>query len=691
MKSFKFFSSVSLTALAVIMNLSSCTQDVVEGKLSVTPIPSEVIWQKGVFRLTPSTTFSVEASEADKNNIESLILASPLGIKKSDNNNLDNHIALKVVESLHGITSMEGYELSVDDDVIKIEALSGAGLFYGVQTLLQMASESSEIPAIKINDEPRFKYRGMMLDVSRHFYDKEFVKKQIDLLSYYKINRLHLHLTDAAGWRLEIKKYPRLTEFAAWRTKAVWKDWWNGDRKYCEETDPNAHGGYYTQDDIRELVAYASQKYITIIPEIEMPAHSEEVLTAYPELSCTHVPYKQADFCVGNEKVYEFLENVLLEVMEIFPSEYIHIGGDEAGKASWKTCRLCQARMKEEGLKDVNELQSYMIHRMEKFLNSHGRNLLGWDEILEGGLAPNATVMSWRGTEGGIKAVKAGHKTIMTPGQYCYLDGYQDAPQSQPEAIGGYLPLSKVYSYNPVPDSLSKSEKKLIYGVQGNLWTEYVPTKEHVEYMLYPRMIALAEVGWSKQENRSWEDFHVRALKIVDQLKQKGYNAFDLKNEVGNRKEAQSPIEHLALGKKVKYNASAWKNYPANGDNTLTDGHRGGWNYNDQMWQGFVTKDGVDVVIDLESETEIHSIAADFMQICGPGVFMPAKAIISVSADGENFTQLVEVDHKVVKDDAVSFKNFGWKGKTKGRYVRYQALPSKEFGGVLFVDEIVVL
>ena len=345
--------------------------------------------------------------------------------------------------------------MTITPQKIEIKALSGAGLFYGIQSLLQLEGQyGTQIPALCIKDEPRFPYRGMMLDVSRHFFDKEFVKKQMDILSYYKINRLHLHLTDAAGWRIEIKKYPRLTQFAAWRPQAVWKDWWNGDRKYCEENDPQAKGGYYTQDDIRELVSYAQQHYITLIPEIEMPAHSEEVLTAYPELSCTHEPYKQADFCIGNEKTFEFLENVLLEVMDLFPSKYIHVGGDEAGKASWKTCPLCQARMKEEGLKDVNELQSYLIHRMERFLNSHGRNLLGWDEILDGGLAPNATVMSWRGTEGGLKAVEAGHHAIMSPGEYCYLDGYQDAPYSQPEAIGGYLPLQKVYSYNPIPDTL---------------------------------------------------------------------------------------------------------------------------------------------------------------------------------------------------------------------------------------------
>lgn len=680
----------SLAALLFSASVFTACAPVAEQTLSVTPVPMEVNWQRGSFRPDASTSLWIEAPEADRSILAEYLQASPLALKLADSQS-GNQVVLKQTDALEGITSPEGYVLSVNSDGVRIEALSGAGLFYGVQTLLQMAADAPEgMTAVTVKDEPRFEYRGIMLDVSRHFRSKEFVKRQIDLLSYYKINRLHLHLTDAAGWRIEIKKYPRLTQFAAWRPQAVWKDWWNGKREYCEETDPRAQGGYYTQDDIRELVAYAQKHYVTIIPEIEMPSHSEEVLTAYPELSCTHVPYKQSDFCIGNEKTFEFLENVLTEVMELFPSEYIHIGGDEAGKASWPNCKLCQARMKKEGLKDVNELQSYSIHRMERFLNSHGRKLLGWDEILDGGLAPNATVMSWRGTEGGLAAIRSGHKAIMSPGQYCYLDGYQDAPYSQPEAIGGYLPLKKVYGYEPVPDSLSADEAKLMYGVQANLWTEYIPTEEHAEYMLYPRAIALAEVAWSKLENKSWEDFHRRALKIVEELKAKGYHPFELKNEIGNRKEAETPVEHLALGKKVTYNAPYWENYPAAGEATLTDGLRGGWNYNDQLWQGFVTKDRVDVVIDLEKETPIHSVAADFMQICGPEVFMPERVVISVSNDGKEFTQLAEIKHEVVRDDAVTFKNFGWEGEASARYIRYQALASDKFGGVLFTDEIVV-
>ena len=539
----------SLAALLFSASVFTACAPVAEQTLSVTPVPMEVNWQRVSFRPDASTSLWIEAPEADRSILAEYLQASPLALKLADSQS-GNQVVLKQTDALEGITSPEGYVLSVNSDGVRIEALSGAGLFYGVQTLLQMAADAPEgMTAVTVKDEPRFEYRGIMLDVSRHFRSKEFVKRQIDLLSYYKINRLHLHLTDAAGWRIEIKKYPRLTQFAAWRPQAVWKDWWNGKREYCEETDPRAQGGYYTQDDIRELVAYAQKHYVTIIPEIEMPSHSEEVLTAYPELSCTHVPYKQSDFCIGNEKTFEFLENVLTEVMELFPSEYIHIGGDEAGKASWPNCKLCQARMKKEGLKDVNELQSYSIHRMERFLNSHGRKLLGWDEILDGGLAPNATVMSWRGTEGGLAAIRSGHKAIMSPGQYCYLDGYQDAPYSQPEAIGGYLPLKKVYGYEPVPDSLSADEAKLMYGVQANLWTEYIPTEEHAEYMLYPRAIALAEVAWSKPENKSWEDFHRRALKIVDELKAKGYTT------VGGRVSRQYYYEKIYGAEKEKADA----------------------------------------------------------------------------------------------------------------------------------------
>ena len=363
---------IILAEVALGLLFASCTKEE-QRTLSVIPAPLKVELQQEVFSLNSETGLYIDASEGDKKILEDYLVASSMNLKPVIAEEGHN-VVLKQVAELPEVNSSEGYVLTVTPDQVLIRATSGAGLFYGVQTMLQMVDEKG-LPAGVITDEPRFAYRGFMMDVSRHFFDKEFIKKQMDALAYYKLNRLHLHLTDAAGWRLEIKKYPRLTEFAAWREFPTWKEWWNNGRRYEEEGSKDAHGGYYTQDDIRELVAYAQERFITVIPEIEMPAHSEEVLTAYPELSCTHEPYKQADFCVGNEKTFEFLENVLTEVMELFPSEYIHIGGDEAGKASWPTCKLCQARMKKEGLKDVNELQSYLIHRIEVFLNAHGRKL----------------------------------------------------------------------------------------------------------------------------------------------------------------------------------------------------------------------------------------------------------------------------------------------------------------------------
>ena len=372
-----------LAGVALSLLLAGCAKEQKE-TLSVIPVPLSADLQKGAFQLNNQTKLWIDAPQEDKTVLADYMAGSPYQLDAALEEVADNAVILQQVDRLLDITSPEGYVLEVTPKQVKIRATSGAGLFYGVQTFLQMVNEKKELPVGTVTDEPRFAYRGMMLDVSRHFFDVNFVKKQIDAFAYYKLNRLHLHLTDAAGWRIEIDKYPRLTEFAAWREFPTWKEWWNNGRQYREEGSENAYGGYYTKEDIRELVAYAKARYITIIPEIEMPAHSEEVLTAYPELSCTHEPYKQADFCVGNEKTFEFLENVLTEVMELFPSEYIHIGGDEAGKASWPTCKLCQARMKKEGLKDVNELQSYLIHRIEVFLNAHNRKLLGWDEILEG-------------------------------------------------------------------------------------------------------------------------------------------------------------------------------------------------------------------------------------------------------------------------------------------------------------------
>ena len=661
---------------------------------SVIPVPLKMEQGTGCFLLSENTKLYINLQGLEAQLLENCLQALPVHLKKGKKKDTQNILSLLITEKNHQLPSPESYTLSVTPQQILIRATSGAGLFYGLQTLLQLAQPSGagsySIASVEIEDTPRFAYRGLMLDVSRHFSTKEFIKKQIDALAYYKINRLHLHLTDAAGWRLEIKKYPLLTEFAAWRTDPTWKQWWNGGRKYVRFDAPGAYGGYYTQDDIREILEYARQHYITVIPEIEMPSHSEEVLAAYPQLSCSGEPYKNSDFCVGNEETFTFLENVLTEVMELFPSEYIHIGGDEAGKSAWKTCPKCQKKMKDEHLANVDELQSYLIHRIEKFLNNHGRHLLGWDEILQGGIAPNATVMSWRGEEGGIAAVTSGHRAIMTPGAYCYLDSYQDAPYSQPEAIGGYLPLKKVYSYNPVPASLTAEQAKLVYGVQGNLWVEYIPTPEHVEYMIYPRILALAETAWSAPERKSWPDFHTRALSAVADLQAKGYHPFDLKKEIGSRPESLQSVSHLALGKKVIYNSPYSSHYPAQGNTALTDGIRGDWTYGDGSWQGFISDNRLDVTIDMEKETSIHSVTAAFMQVVGAEVFLPETVVISISDDGTHFTELRKQHFEVSKETPIRFTDISWQGEAKGRYVRYQAQAGSEFGGWIFTDEIIV-
>ena len=679
------FKAVLFSTLLLIGN--SCSE---RKEIDVIPMPRSVEYHSGNFTISTETKFytnlSAESRQALTDYLEGTSLSSVSFAESATGN---NGIELNLCDSSI-VTGNEAYRIEIDKKGVRLSANTETGIFYGLQTLLQLLNngDNKTLPALTINDSPRFPYRGLHLDVSRHFFDKEFVKKQLNAMAYFKMNRLHWHLTDGAGWRIEIKKYPRLTSFAAWRPFDKLNDWWVGGRTFCEQDDPRAVGGYYTQDDIREVVAYAADRHITIIPEIEMPGHSEEVLATYPELSCSGKPYVNADFCIGTEKTFEFLENVLLEVIDLFPSEYIHIGGDEASKSSWKTCPRCQRRMADEHLNSVDELQSYMIHRIEKFLNDHGRKIIGWDEIIEGGLSPTATVMSWRGEEGGIKAVKAGNQAIMTPGKYCYLDAFQDAPNTQPMAIGGYLTLEKVYSFEPVPDSLSTKEAELILGVQGNVWTEYIPTPEHFEYMIYPRILALAEIGWSPSGGKKWDNFHTRALQAVNILREQGYNPFPLEKEIGDKPESYQKVNHLAIGKKVTYANPYSNHYAAQGEKTLVDGARGGWMYNDDRWQGFIDCD-FDVTIDLGKETDIKQVCAEFIQLKGPYVWLPKQVIISSSVDGEHYEILATVDNDISPDiETLQFKEFGWEGNAKTRYIRYKALSNGIAGGWLFTDEI---
>ncbi|OUN71905.1 family 20 glycosylhydrolase [Barnesiella sp. An55] len=679
----------ALFALLLLVGASSCSQP---QELNIIPMPRSVEYHRGEFILSPETKFYSSLSPESKQALARYLEGTALdSVAFADEATGNGGIELTLCDTTV-VPEAEGYHLEIGKKGVKLSASTETGIFYGIQTLLQLLNngDGKTLPAVTIADSPRFPYRGMHLDVSRHFYDKEFVKKQLDAMAYFKMNRFHWHLTDGAGWRIEIKKYPRLTSFAAWRPFEKLNDWWTGGRTFCEQDDPRAVGGYYTQDDIREVVAYAAERHITIIPEIEMPGHSEEVLATYPELSCSGKPYVDADYCIGNEKTFEFLENVLLEVMDLFPSEYIHIGGDEASKNGWRNCPRCKKRMADEHLASVEELQSYMIHRIERFLNDHGRKLIGWDEIIEGGLTPTATVMSWRGEEGAIHAVKAGNPAIMTPGKYCYLDAYQDAPGTQPMAIGGYLTLEKAYSFEPVPDSLSTQEAALIKGLQGNVWTEYMPTPEHTEYMIYPRILALAEVGWTPAERKDWTSFHARALQAVNYLRSKGYNPFPLDKEVGDKPESLQPIEHLALHKTVTYATPYSKQYAAQGDQSLVDGVRGGWMYNDDRWQGFLNSD-IDVTIDLGSETAIQEVSAEFLQLKGPYVWLPKQVVISASKDGKAYETLATVANDISPEvETLQFKTFGWQGNTQARYVRYQAQSNGIAGGWLFTDEIIV-
>ena len=685
MNTHNIFKSVLFSTLLLIGN--SCSD---RKGIDVIPMPRSVEYHSGNFTISPETKFYTNLSAESRQALTDYLEGTSLGsVPFAESATGNNGIELNLCDSSI-VTGNEAYRIEIDKKGIRLSASTETGIFYGLQTLLQLLnnSDNKTLPALTINDSPRFPYRGLHLDVSRHFFDKEFVKKQLDAMAYFKMNRLHWHLTDGAGWRIEIKKYPRLTSFAAWRPFDKLNDWWVGGRTFCEQDDPRAVGGYYTQDDIREVVAYAAERHITIIPEIEMPGHSEEVLATYPELSCSGKPYVNADFCIGTEKTFEFLENVLLEVIDLFPSEYIHIGGDEASKSSWKTCPRCQKRMADEHLNSVDELQSYMIHRIEKFLNDHGRKIIGWDEIIEGGLSPTATVMSWRGEEGGIKAVKAGNQAIMTPGKYCYLDAFQDAPNTQPMALGGYLTLEKVYSFEPVPDSLSTKEAELILGVQGNVWTEHIPTPEHYEYMIYPRILALAEIGWSPSEVKKWDNFHTRALQAVNILREQGYNPFPLEKEIGDKPESYQKVNHLAIGKKVTYANLYSNHYAAQGEKTLVDGVRGGWMYNDDRWQGFIDCD-FDVTIDLGKETDIKQVCAEFIQLKGPYVWLPKQVIISSSVDGEHYDTLATVDNDISPDiETLQFKEFGWEGNAKARYIRYKALSNGIAGGWLFTDEI---
>lgn len=585
---------------------------------------------------------------------------------------------------------LQGYQLTVKSSGITLEAATPMGLYYGLQTLAALMDESKQnnkgtIAAATITDTPNLPYRGLMIDCSRHFWTIDFLKKQIDMMSRLKLDRLHLHLTDAAGWRMEIKRYPKLTEKTAFRTKSNWREWWeSGLRTYCDATTPGAYGGFYTQKELKELVDYAARHFITIIPEIEMPGHSEEATYAYPQLSCDGKT--SGELCIGNEETYKFLTDVLKEVMKVFPSPYIHVGGDEAGGDRWKKCPRCQALMKEKGLQTTQQLQAYLMHRINEFLEKNGRHLVGWDEMMDGGLPEGSTVMAWRGPKQGWMAAAQQHQTIFTPGEY-YLDYYQDAPGTQPIAMGSFSPLETTYGFNPVPDTLAASVKPYIIGVQGNLWTERVETPEHAEYMIYPRIMAIAETGWTGGK-KDYDDFHRRALSLVAQMQKEGYHPFDLAHEIGERPESRQLVDHEARGKKVTYLSPYHEGYAGVGDSTLTDGRLGSWKHGSPEWQGFIRRGRLNVVVDMGATTDLHDISCEFMQFRGPEIYFPSAIDIAVSDDGEHFTT---IDHHTFADDPKEYfiHTYTWKGEARGRYIRYQAAAQPQ-GGWVFADEIIV-
>ncbi|NUY82568.1 family 20 glycosylhydrolase [Flavobacterium sp. MAH-1] len=603
----------------------------------------------------------------------------------------------------------EAYSLKIlADKPIQIEASDASGAFYALQTLFQMTSaqNATTLPCLEIVDEPKFQWRGMHLDCSRHFWSVHFVKKYIDYLAMYKMNTFHWHLTDDQGWRIEIKKYPKLTEIGSKR-KGTMAGHYNEQR-----WDDIPYGGFYTQEQIKDVVAYAKARHITIVPEIEMPGHAVAALSAYPELACTFGPFEVEktwgvfdDVFCPKENTFKFLEDVLTEVMALFPSEYIHIGGDECPKTRWKTCAHCQGLIKEKGLKDEHELQSYFIQRIEKFVNSKGRRIIGWDEILEGGLAPNAAVMSWRGIDGGIAAAKQKHYVVMTPESNLYFDRYQGDPKNEPLGFGGFVPIEKVYNFNPIPEALSVEESKYILGAQANLWTEYIATEKHAEYMVFPRLAALAEVDWGTAQPGNFGQFQKRLVNHMKLLDKKGVNysrsMFGLSAKVspfgrnqimleftsadknpeiryttdGSEPTSESPLfpgkivipdseifkaARFEYGKKIsetttqefKFGKStarsvSLKNQPSpkySGDGafTLTNGIFGDKNRFGRDWLGFSGTD-LEAVIDLSEKQKVESVTASFLQSAGSWIYFPAEVEIFVSKDNLDFKSVGKI------------------------------------------------
>ncbi|PIE49279.1 MAG: beta-N-acetylhexosaminidase [Flavobacteriales bacterium] len=730
-----------LSILLAVITLISCNNNSVKGnrkELAIIPMPASLKQtESGNFTINKLTKIRIDESlsAAADRFIEHVKNASGITISTDEQKSQNNIIIYYLDTTL----AKEAYTLDVSKNSINIAGGDYNGLLYASETLLQLLPPAVygdpqenlklSIPVVSIKDQPEFPWRGLMLDVSRHFFGKEYIKKCIDRLAMHKMNKFHFHLIDDQGWRIEIKKYPKLTETGAWRVDQEDKHW--NSRRKTKPDEKGTYGGFYTQEDLKEIVAYAAKKGVEVVPEIEMPAHVTSAIAAYPELACKGNPQPAVPsggvwpitdiYCPGQESTFEFLENVLLEVMEIFPSDYIHIGADEATKTNWEKCPHCKKRIKDEGLENVKQLQSYFIKRIEKFLNDHDKNLIGWDEILEGGLAPNATVMSWRGMKGGIEAAEHGNDVIMTPGDWCYLDHYQGPHNLEPIAQDGYVPLHKVYEFEPIPESLSSDKAHHILGGQANLWSEYINTESHSEYMLYPRLAALAEVFWSPKHTRDWADFSNRLMVQIERYNAAGINyskssflvtsdmeidlekreiKLQLRNEYPNPDiryvmgdiplndkaniykepikidsttvikaslfEDDKPVGpvftdtikfHKAVAKNITYNIPCHDSYQGTGETSLVNTIRGTKNFHDGQWQAWLSKD-MDVVIDLEKPVEVSKVTIGAMENQGPDIYYPTAVTVYLSDDGKNFKNAGQINRPYAANGGAGLMDF---------------------------------